>query len=71
MPPGTNLLGISFLNSNLSLTIYETEADDRYDDRFATLAAVSFTQYGNTWFPTNTCAALASPLVSLATQKKI
>lgn len=64
VPPGTDLLGISSLNSSLSVTIYETEADDRYDDRFATttLGAVCFTRYGNTWLPTNTSAGLASPL---------
>lgn len=63
MPPGTDLLGISSLNSNLSITIYETESDNRYDDRFATLGAVYFTPYGNTWLPTNTSAGLA-PLLT-------
>lgn len=28
MSPGTDLLGISSLNSNLSVTIYETETDE-------------------------------------------
>lgn len=60
--PGTHLLGIYSLNSNSSLTIYETEADDRYNDRFATLGAVCFTRYGNIWLPTNISVGLAPPL---------
>lgn len=69
MPPGTDLLGISSLNSNLSITIYETEADDRYDDRFVTLGAVYFTQYENTWLSTNTSAGLA-PLLKCPWQQR-
>lgn len=71
MPPGTDLLGISSLNSSLSLTIYQTEADDRYDDRFdtTTLGAVFQMVWEHLASYKYLCRSGISVKVSLATQK--